>query len=312
MIDRRGKFKALVSIAMLPMISGLCPATRGQEFVAPEPVDVVGQLAAWTEKQFDGWVDQIVRGINDRDSADGGGLSQRLALELDRIEATCKTSAAQRKKLQIAGLGDIKRFLDEMRAMKRRYRQMKGDPNEFGKMQQRLATIQTSSGAAIFGDSSLLAKTLRMTLSAEQAAAMKQAEDESRAFARRAAVEQAVEVCDIAVGLKDEQRRKLTEFFASEERQGKRAGEPEPSQAFSMFFTRARASEAKFKAIFDTRQWRGMSVLVKQMEEGGGNGVGFRAIPGNVVVEFLDVQGFADDLVIVPAPPGVPAKADEE
>jgi hypothetical protein len=312
MIDRRGVFKSLVSNAMfaaiLALIPGQSPAARGQEVPVPDPAV---QQGAWTEEQFDALVDQIVSEINDRDSADRGRLNDQLALKLDWVEATCKTSEAQRKKLQIAGRGDIKRFLDEMREMKRRYRQVKGNLVEFGKMRQQLAAIQSSSGAEIFGESSLLSKMLRMTLSAEQLVAIKRGEAEARAFASRAAVEQAVQFCDVAVGLKDEQRRKLTELLVHETREMK-PEEPAglPAQ-FSMVLVTAKSSHAKFKAIFDERQWRAMSELLKQLEQGARAG-GFARLRGNIEFDLIGVDFVGVDEFIVPEPPAVPADANEE
>ena len=67
-------------------------------------------------------------GINDQDSPDRGRLKERLSLKVEWIQLSCNISEAQKKKLEIAGRGDIKRFMDEMRGMKRRYRQIKGDP----------------------------------------------------------------------------------------------------------------------------------------------------------------------------------------
>ena len=85
-------------------------------------------------------------------------------LKLDWIQASCGISEDQKKKLQIAGRRDIKRFLDEMREMKRQYRQIKADPIQFAKLQQRLAEIQTSSAADLFGEASFLSKMLQRTL----------------------------------------------------------------------------------------------------------------------------------------------------
>ena len=74
---------------------------------------------------------------------------------------SCRISEDQKKKLQIAGRGDIKRFLDEMREMKRRYRQIKADPQSSSpRCSSSSREIQTSSAADLFGESSLLSKML--------------------------------------------------------------------------------------------------------------------------------------------------------
>jgi hypothetical protein len=281
MIDWRGVFCTLVSIAMLPAISGLGSAARAQDPFAADPPDPPVQQGAWTDEQFDNWIDQIVSGINDQDSPDRGRLRERLTLKVEWIELSCNISEAQKKKLEIAGRGDIKRFMDEMRGMKRRYRQIKGDPVEFAKLQQRISEIQTSSASDLFGDSSFLSKMVQKTLSEEQAAALARAVEESRAFSHRAAVLQAVQFCDAAVGLKDEQRRRLTELFVLETRQMKRDLSSELPLQFLMVLKTAKLSRAKLRAILDERQWFVMSALLKQLEQGV-NAVGFGAIMGGM------------------------------
>ena len=72
----------------------------------------------------------MIRRINGEQSPECGLFHERLELEVDWIEASCKIDAAQRNKLRIAGRGDIKRFFDRMSDLKRRYRQVKGKPAE--------------------------------------------------------------------------------------------------------------------------------------------------------------------------------------
>ena len=309
MIDRRCNFKTLVFIAVFAVIGGLGSAAHAQELLVLEVGDLQVKQREFTAEQFDALVDQTVRRINDQDHPERGRLNEQLTLKLDWIEAACKTSEDQRKKLQIAGRGDIKRFFDEMRELKRRYRQVKGDAGESARMQQRLAALQASYGAEIFGDSSLLAKTVSKTLSQEQTVAIKKAEEEARAFAHRAAVEQAVQFCDVAIGLKGEQRGKLTELFVSRSRQIKRyekSGLPLP---YSMVVETARSSRDKLKAIFDERQWRMMTSIIKQMQSG--DAVGFGRIPANGVLELRDLEVFDIEFFIVPEPQGVANDANK-
>ncbi len=310
MIDRRWIFKSLVFIAFLLANRGLGPAAHAQGLQVLEVGDLQVKQREFTADQFDALVEQTLRRINDQDHPERGRLNEQLTLKLDWIAAACKTSEDQRKKLQIAGRGDIKRFFDEMRELKRRFRQVKGEAGESARMQQRLAALQASYGAEIFGDSSLLAKTVSTTLSREQAAAIKKAEEEARAFANRAAVEQAVQFCDVAIGLNGEQRGKLTELFASRGRQMKqdeKSGLPLP---YSMVVETARLSRDKLKAIFDERQWRMMTSIIKQMQSG--DAVGLARIPANGVLDLPGLTEVDIELLIVAEPHGVSNDADKE
>jgi hypothetical protein len=277
MIDRRGDFRRLTLIAVILAHSAGASISLAQEANAPEAGEPVVQQGAWTDDQFYGWVDQIVNGINDRDVPVNGRLDERLSIKLDWIQASCGISEEQKKKLQIAGRRDIKRFLDEMREMKRQYRQVKANPIQFAKLQKRLAEIQTSSAADSFGEASFLSKMLKRTLSDAQNVAYAKAVEESRAFEHRAAVEHAVQFCDLAIGLTNDQRRRLTELFVNETRQMKRKESSELSLQFLMVLQTAKLSRDKLKAIFDAAQWEVMSALLKELQQEV-NAVGFGAL----------------------------------
>jgi hypothetical protein len=276
MRNRQRGFRNLVGLAAFLVISLRASALRAQEGnarVAAEPVD---QQGAWTERQFDDWVDQIVSGINIRDTPEGGRLDERLRLKLDWIQASCGISEEQKKKLLIAGRRDIKHFLDELRETKRQYRDIKADPIEFAKVQKRLAEIQTSSAEELFGEASFLSKMLDRTLSETQRVAYRRAVEESQVFAYRAAVAQAVQFCDLAIGLRDEQRRRLSELFMGEARRVTKRESSELSLQFLMVLRTAKLPREKLRTIFDKQQWEVMSALLKQLEQGV-NAVGFGA-----------------------------------
>ena len=201
---------------------------------------VVIEQGALTDEQFDNWVDQIVSDLNGTDAPERGQLYLRLTLELEWIQASCGITEAQKKKLQIAGRGDIKRFFDEMQEIKRQYRENKADPFQITKMQNRLAIIQASSAEELFGESSFLSKMVRSTLSAGQAAAYEKAKEEAKTFARRAAVLQAVQYLDLAIGLTELQRQKLSELFL---RDLKRTKQPERAELPLQFMMILRTSK---------------------------------------------------------------------
>jgi hypothetical protein len=277
MIDRRRRFIHLVGLAAFMAILLRASALRAQEANARGAAEPVVQQGAWTDRQFDDWIDQIVSGINNRDTPVGGQLDERLLLKLDWIQASCGISEEQKKKLLIAGRRDIKRFLDELRATKRQYRQIKADPIEFARVEKRLAEIQTSSAEELFGEASFLSKMLDRTLSETQRMAYRKAVEESQVFAHRAAVEQAVQFCDMAIGLTADQRRRLIELFMDEAPRVSRKDTSELSLQFLMLLQTAKLSREKLRTIFDKQQWEVMSALLKQLEKGV-NAVGFGAI----------------------------------
>ncbi len=260
---------AFTAVAALAVAGSRAQAQQAQ------PVDLPGlpdQQSVWTIEQFDQWVDQIVEQINEQESPEGGRLDTRLTLTLDWLEASCRISENQKKKLQVAGRGDIKRFFDEMRDMKRRYRQVKGDAKRFGEMQRRLAEFQTSFGDDVFGESSLFSKMLQKTLSPQQAEMYVNARAEARSFAQRAAVDQAVRFFDIAVGFNDRQRGQLTDLLLEETRQLQTSEYAQPTAVDAVVSHAAGLSSAKLSAIFDKRQAKIFNALLKHLKAGAGAG----------------------------------------
>ncbi len=116
--------------------------------------------------------------------------------------------------------------------------------------------------------------------------------EESRVFAHRAAVEQAVQFCDLAIGLSERQRSRLTELFLQETRPTPKQESSGLSLQFTMILQTATLSREKLKPIFEERQWHVVSALLKQLEEGA-KAAGAQAVAqgrlGELIIE--DVVG---------------------
>src|SRR5439155_9611662 len=77
-------------------------------------VEQVRQL--WTDDQFERWVFQE----DGNASRARKRLDSLLAMQIENIDRTCRLTDAQKKKLQLAGRGDVKRCFDCYERIKRK------------------------------------------------------------------------------------------------------------------------------------------------------------------------------------------------
>ena len=175
------------------------------------------------------------------------------AREIDRLVRICGLTDSQRKNLLAAGRGDIKRFFDRVAEARGRVRALI-NPRMFvleaRKEAQPLSQERTALAA---GESPILTKAIRHTLTAEQSARLKKDDDDRRIFRHRAAVRWTVVMLARSLGLSDDQRRRLETVLLAETRPPGKFG------TFDYPIVMNQASlipEAKLRPFFDDLQWR--------------------------------------------------------
>ena len=198
-----------------------------------------------------------------------GRLEEELTLRLDRIDRVCALEPAQKKKLELAGRGEIKRNFDQIDALKRRYDAIvkaHGTPKEFEPITGDLAKLPLAGDRASFEYASLFQKICKSTLSPEQAALDRADRRAARELAHRARVHFVVEALDAMAGLTHDQRVKLAELIRAETIAARRLGATE--EEFLIFISlTARIPEAKIKPLFAAEQWRGVGKLLALWNE---------------------------------------------
>jgi hypothetical protein len=127
-------------------------------------------LEALSDEQIEAWVFQP-HGIAARARDQ---LVSELALRIVEIDRACDLTYAQKRKLRLAGRGDIKRFFDRFEAVKQKLRSMQNDkPMVQQIFAQYIIPLQTAFQAGLFHEKSLLVKSLHTTLTSEQLARYK-------------------------------------------------------------------------------------------------------------------------------------------
>lgn len=210
--------------------------------VAPQPVFML------SDAQFDQWVFGSQVGTDRMRTL----LDKQLQARISDIERNCPITEAQRKKLWLAGHGDMKRFFDRVEEKRRKFQGTKQDPNKINEIFQEVQPLQASFHAGLFGETSIFTKTIRQTLSDDQNARYERALDEKAMFRYRARVELMASTLGNSLGLSSEQRRQFVKVVLEESRPPRSFGS---SDYQVVLLHTAKIPEAKLKPIFDADQW---------------------------------------------------------
>jgi hypothetical protein len=255
----------LLLVMTLLVIMGGSPAAFGQNPNGEELVDdgpVMPQIvipgrvvrgAQVSPEQVDQWVFNRFGGAD----ATRDRLDANLALRIDDIERACAVTELQKKKLKLAGLGDIKRYFDRVNDLKRKYSTAAGNPNNnFNNIWTEMQPLQLELNSGLFGDDSMFVKTIKSTLGSEQAQRYDDLMQERALERGRATIEWFVVHIDKALGLSDLQRGRLVDLLEQETPPPQRFGQ---ADFWYLMYQMTRLPEAKLKAILDEPQWRLLS-----------------------------------------------------
>ncbi len=202
----------------------------------------------------------------------------------------------QKKKLMLAGMGDIKRFYDRVEDLKRKY-SSGANPANMNNIWQEMQPLQVELSNGLFGDLSMFMKTVKNTLSEEQSQRHDDLARRRGAARRRASIDLFVVQLDKALGLSEAQRRRLSELLVGETPAQAKYGQ---ADYWYFMYQMTRLPEAKITAILDEAQWR---LLSRQFMQARGmepwlksNGImssaGGSAVPGRSrVVPMAAVEG---------------------
>lgn len=283
--DRSCWFRLHLAAALLAALGSgrTCwsQVTVGEEEVENNAVLQPAQAVfMMTDEQFDQWVFGGPR--NSR--AGSSKLDSLLTLQVDDVARMCTLSEAQKKKLLLAGRGDIKRFFDKVEEKRKKFAKVKNDQTKFNEIYQELVPLQAALNSGLFGDGSIYSKTIRRVLSEEEDARYQQVIQDKNRFRYRAKVELAVAQLDQTVGFRDEQRRKLVELIMSETQTPTRFGQYD---YYLVMYQAGQIAEAKLKPLFEDRQW---ALLNRQLNQMRG------------MEQFLRIQGLLPPLKVVQPP----------
>jgi hypothetical protein len=213
------------------------------------------------ESNFDIWV----FGNNRNNLSARDRLESLLMLNVDEVERSCGLSAVQKKKLLLAGHGDLKHFLDRVDEARKVFHQLKRDQSRINEVFQMTQPLAATLRTGLFGDDSFFAKTLRSTLEPEQASRYREVLRERTQFRYQAKVNLAVTNLDSTVGLTADQRRRLVELTLKETTPFEKPAGQYEGQV--VLLKMSRIPEDRIRPIFDDTRWR---LLSRQLQQAKG------------------------------------------
>jgi hypothetical protein len=181
-------------------------------------------------------------------------LEEYLTRDIGRHDRNYGLTPAQKKKLELAGRHDIKRFFDRVEDAKGEYRRANGDWNKVGTRIFELQRIQNQPHLELFGDASMLAKTLKKSLTPEQIAGHER-------IIYRARVEWMAGYLDKRLNLTAEQHRRLVALVAEGTPPLKRYGSFDYD---AIMFQMSRLPREKFRAVLDEAQCKELTIRFDQ------------------------------------------------
>ena len=210
-------------------------------------------------------VEQVDQWIFGRFGGSGGArnkLDSSLKLRIEDLDRSCHISELQKKKLLLAGRGDIKRFFDKIEEVKRKFQSGQNDPN--ANIWQDIQPLQVELNTGLFGDDSIYKKTISRTLGGDQLYRYESLLRERKLVRYKATLEWFVVHLDKGLGFSDDQRQRFVELLFSESRPPKKFGQ---GDYWYLMLQTARLPESRLKPIFDVPQWR---LLSRQFDQARG------------------------------------------
>jgi hypothetical protein len=228
----------------------------------PKPMPV---QTGFTDENLDQWIFQ-----NNGNNGSGGArqqLDSMLALHLDDVDRACKLTDAQKKKLQLVGRGDIKRFYVLYDKVKQKFQLVKNDQQKMQEIWQEINPLQVMVQFGLYDDDSLFGRSLHNILTPEQLARYTAAARERRAAANRAQIELAVYSLELSMPLRQEQRRGFIETVDKLIKPPRRANVYGYMGHYYIMYQLARIPEEKIRPFFDDAQWKAVSSQFGQFRQ---------------------------------------------
>jgi hypothetical protein len=191
-------------------------------------------------------------------------LDSLLAMQIETIDRACKLTDAQKKKLRLAGRGDIKRFFDRYERVKQKSQVIEQDEQKFQEIQQDFNQLRVALQGGLFHEDSLLVKSMHNTLTSEQFTRYDAMARERRVSRHRASIDQAVGILQRGIPLGDAQRRELITLMTNETKLSRRSS---PYDSYVLLLQLGRLPEEKLKPLFDEKQWQMVNLQLDQVKE---------------------------------------------
>ncbi len=191
-----------------------------------------------------------------------------LQVRLSFIELSGKLSPAERRKLELAGLGDVERFFAQYKCKKAGMKFGSLTQDEWQKMWQEVQPLQARFQAGIYADDSLLEKTVSLTLDEQQ---LKRYEEIRREHDKKLFDKYMLATLAIIERKSPMTRAQRTRFLTLVD---KHAEPPKyygqsTYPIYAVLFQISKVPEKELKAIFSDAEWQVINQYVQQGRQMG-------------------------------------------
>lgn len=245
---------------------------RVEQPVIRMPCRVVALLGLWaafsamvaaasdfemTNQQFDSWLTSGT-GVN---VSPKDHLESALTVQIKQLDLICNFSDQQREKLELAGSGDVSRFMRRVDVVRRELVGKTYDQNDINEPWQRIQPLSQEWQRGVLGEESLFGRVLSGIMNDEQTETYDRLLTERWNHQFNAAVKVAIARIERSVPLTREQRQELMELF-----------EPTPRPksmdrqylSYLVLYQLASAPNEELTAILDDAQMRALTHFQNQ------------------------------------------------
>jgi hypothetical protein len=232
-------------LAML-LASLAATAARSQEFTL-------------SEQQFNSW-------LTNRNEPPERINESQLVMLINSVDRVCRLTPEQKKKLNLAGQGDVDRFGGELQQLREKLVGKTFDQNEMGNVYQQISPYRERLQAGLLGEGSLFERVLSRTLNAEQLERYEQEESQRRSLRYAAKVRLYVATLEHSIPMTDSQRQFMVHWLLKNSRPPRRFGQGD------LYYTMYQASKIPTDELAEVFNEAQMKVLKPAMRQGEGYG----------------------------------------
>src|SRR4051812_343244 len=248
-----GRFGSLLLAATVLALAGTGQLARAQDEPELEQAEEppLQRVYTITDEQFD----RVLFGARrDRDTA-RSLLESRLKSRIESLNRLYGITKDERKKLELAGRGDIKRFFDRVEETRKQLQLATTDRIQFSRAVEELHALSRHYESGIFHEESMSSKTLKKILRQNPGIPTEKDRGGKRIRLYQSRVEWVVLTLQKSLFLSDPQRHQLLTLFLEETHPPRRFG---PYDYHGIILQASALPEAKLKPIFDDTQWRAL------------------------------------------------------
>lgn len=196
-------------------------------------------------------------------------LNGQLNTLIRDIDFACDLTPPQEKKLELAGRGDIKHFLDQVEELEQRFSH--ADRFRDGRELELKQEIQAAARElkltyryGLFEEASMLEKVARRTLTTQQFASLQELRIDQRRLHYEGHTQAVIETLQKKLSLNDSQVVALRQLARTDTRPPLRWGEADNFSAHVVLNHIGMIPDEKLKRIFNDEQWRQMNVELRE------------------------------------------------